>query len=82
MQDQGQIARAFAAWQRAHQKLCDAEERLAVATAAWKKGLQPRPDALHDEMLSLKAEQEWRYDVAAETLRKRRGTGTGRKSVV
>jgi hypothetical protein len=71
MQDQAQIARAFAAWQRAHQKLCDAEERLAAATQAWQQGRQPRPDALYEEVLSLKAEQEWRYDVAAQALRRR-----------
>ncbi|MFC5496879.1 hypothetical protein ACFPOE_04970 [Caenimonas terrae] len=73
MQDQGQIqiARAFGAWQRAHQKCCEAEERLAAAVLAWKQGLQPRPDALQAEVLSLKAEQERHYDVAAQALRSR-----------
>jgi hypothetical protein len=75
MQDHGQIARAFAAWQRSHQKLCDAEERLAAATLAWQQGLQPQPDNLRQEVEGLKAEQDWRYDVAAEALRNRRNTG-------
>lgn len=77
MQDHGQIARAFAAWQRAHQKLCDAEERLAAATLAWQQGLQPRPDALQQEVQRLKAEQDWRYDAAADALRNRRGGPAG-----
>jgi len=75
MQDHGPIARAFAAWQRAYQKLSDAEARLAAATDAWQQGRQPRPDALYDEVLSLKAEQQLRYDIASETLRDRRSTG-------
>lgn len=66
MQDHGQIARAFAAWQRAHQKLSDAEERLAAATRGWKQGLQPRPDGLQAEVITLKAEQDLRYELAAE----------------
>ncbi len=74
MQDHGQIARAFAAWQRAHQKLCDAEERLAAATLAWQQGLQPRPDTLLQDVQRLKAEQDWRYAAAADALRNRRGT--------
>jgi hypothetical protein len=75
MQDNGQIARAFGAWQRAHEKLCDAENRLVSATDAWKKGLQPKPDSLQAEVQALKAEQDWRYDAAAEALRSRRSTG-------
>lgn len=75
MQDHGQIARAFAAWQRAHQALCDAEERLAAATAAWQQGTQPRPDALYNEVTALKAEQDWRYDAAADALRHRGDSG-------
>ena len=75
MQDHGPIARAFAAWQHAHQKHCDAEARLAAATDAWQQGRQPRPDHLYNEVLVLKAEQELRYEVAAETLRNRRTTG-------
>jgi hypothetical protein len=72
MQDHGQIARAFAAWQRAHQKLSDAEARLATATAAWQQGLQAPPDALANEVLVLKAEQDLRYEVAADALRRSR----------
>ena len=75
MQDQGQIASAFAAWQRANAKLGVAEERLAAATAAWKQGQCARPDALQAEVAALKAEQEWRYDVAADTLRSSRNSG-------
>jgi hypothetical protein len=30
---------------------------------------------LHNEVVSLKAEQDWRYDIAAEALRNRRSTG-------
>jgi hypothetical protein len=75
MQDQAQIARAFAAWQRAHQQLCDAEEKLAAATQAWQQGRAPRPDALHTQVASLKAEQEWRYDAAAQALRRRHNGG-------
>jgi len=71
MQDHGQIARAFAAWQRAHQKLCDAEERLAAANRDWQQGLQPRPDTLQAEVVSLKADQDRHYDIAAEALRNR-----------
>lgn len=71
MQDHGQIARAFAAWQRAHQKLSDGEERLAAATRGWQQGLQPRPDGLQAEVLTLKAEQDLRYELAAEVLRNR-----------
>ncbi len=71
MQDHGQIARAFAAWQRAHKKLSDAEERLATATRGWQQGLQPRPEGLQAEVLTLKAEQDLRYELAAETLRNR-----------
>lgn len=75
MQDQGQIARAFAAWQRAHQLLTQAEDRLAAAVQAWQDGLQPRPDALHAEVVRLKAEQDWRYEAAAAALRNR-GAGS------
>jgi hypothetical protein len=74
MQDHGQIARAFAAWQRAHKKLCDAEDRLAEATVAYQEGRRTRPDELREEVLSLRAEQDWRYTVAADALR-RRNTG-------
>lgn len=77
MQDQGKIARAFAAWQRAHQSLTDAEERLASAVQAWQEGLQPRPDALHAEVMRLKAEQDWRYEAAAEAMRNRGGAPAG-----
>lgn len=76
MQDQAQIASAFAAWQRAHQQLCDAEERLAAATQAWQQGRQPRPDTLANEVNRLKAEQEWRYDAAAQALRRRHTGGS------
>jgi len=72
MQDHGPVARAFASWQRAYQKLSDAEARLAAATEAWQQGRQGRPDALYDEVLSLKAEQDMRYHIAAETLRSSR----------
>jgi hypothetical protein len=75
MQDHGQIARAFAAWQGAHQKLSDAQERLAVATQGWQQGLQPRPDGLQAEVLTLKAEQDLRYELAAEALRNRGKAG-------
>jgi hypothetical protein len=75
MQDQGQIARSFAAWQRAYQQLGEAEQRLAAATLAWQQGLQPRPDGLRQEVLGLKAEQDWRYGAAAEALRNRHNTG-------
>lgn len=71
MQDHGQIARAFAAWQRAHQKLSDAEAQLAAATTGWQQGLQPRPDGLQAEVITLKAEQDLRYELAAEALRNR-----------
>lgn len=79
MQDQGKIARAFAAWQRAHQSLCEAEDRLANAVQAWQDGLQPRPDALHAEVVRLKAEQDWRYEAAAEALRDRGDAPAGTK---
>lgn len=79
MQDQGQIARAFAAWQRAHQRFIDAEHRLAAATQAFQQGRAPRPDALHEEMLTLKAAQDSCYAEAAESLRSSRigPSGTG-----
>jgi hypothetical protein len=71
MQNHGQIARAFAAWQRAHERLCEAELRLQAATLAHQHGSAPKPDALRQEVLGLKAEQEWRYDIAADALRKK-----------
>lgn len=71
MQDHGEIARAFAAWQRAHQKLSDAEAQLAAATVGWQQGLQPRPDGLQAEVITLKAEQDLRYELAADALRNR-----------
>jgi hypothetical protein len=77
MQDQGRIARTFADWQRAYQKFVDAEARLAAATAAWKQGLQARPDALRDEVTNLKAEQDSRYDLASDSLRKHKDPGAG-----
>lgn len=77
MHDQGQIARAFASWQKAHQKLTEAELRLAAATQAFQQGIAPRPDQLHREVLDLKAEQEWRYSVAADTLRQKHSAGPG-----
>lgn len=77
MQDQGQIARAFAAWQKAHQKLTEAELRLAAASQAFQRGLAPRPEQLHQEVLDLKAEQEWRYSVAADSLRQKHGGAAG-----
>lgn len=76
MQKQRQIARAFTAWQSAHQRFSEAETRLAAATLAFKQGLAPSPDALRQELLVLKAEREWRYDEAAECLRRSR-TGSG-----
>lgn len=71
MQDQAEIARAFGAWQRAHQKLCEAETRLAAAEQAHQQGRGARPDVLRKEVLSLKAEQEWRYDEAAASLHRK-----------
>lgn len=70
MQTDG-IANAFAAWQRAHQKLTEAELRLESATLAYQRGLAPPPDSLRTEVAGLKAEQDWRYDLAADSLRRR-----------
>lgn len=71
MQDDGQIARAFAAWQSTYQKLCEAEVRLATANQAHQQGLIPCPEELRSEVLRLKAEQDWRYQEAAQSLHRR-----------
>lgn len=71
MQDQRHIAGAFGAWQRANQKLCEAELRLESALDMHRRGLAPSPDALRNEVLSFRAEQEWRFDAAADALRRK-----------